>query len=421
MEPFSYRDGELYIEDVAIEHLAAELGTPLYVYSRRYIESRWRAYDDAFAGRDHLICYAVKANSNLAILNLLARMGSGFDIVSVGELERVLRAGGDPARIVFSGVGKSVAEMQRALEAGVGCFDVESDAELERLEQVAAGLGRVAPVSLRVNPDVDPNTHPYISTGLRESKFGIPIDEARELYRQAAATEHLMVKGIACHIGSQITEVGPFMESLDRVLELVGDLHDEGIELTDIDLGGGLGITYYDETPPEPEDLVIAVKDRLQSMGSIFQGVRVILEPGRSIVGNAGALITRIEYLKHTDDRNFAIVDGAMNDLMRPALYDAWQEILPVQEREDDDEVLYDIVGPVCETGDFLGRDRPLSSEAGDLLAVLSAGAYGFSMSSNYNSRPRAAEVLVDGDRWQLVRERESLDSLWTGESLLRD
>jgi len=410
---FAYRQGRLHAEGVDLSGVAEELGTPCYVYSRAVIEARWRAYDGAFGGRPHLVCYAVKANSNLAILSVLARLGSGFDIVSGGELERVLAAGGDPGKVVFSGVGKSRAEMSRALEVGIRCFNVESVPELERLDAVAAALGLRAPVSLRVNPDVDPDTHPYIATGLRDSKFGIPIEEAAAIYRRSAALEHLAVVGVDCHIGSQLTSLGPFLDALERVVRLADELRGAGIRLHHLDLGGGLGIRYRDERPPEPAELVNAVASRLGDTE-----VEVLLEPGRSIVGPAGVLLTRVEYVKRTPARDYVVVDAAMNDLLRPSLYQAWQGIVPVVPRPGEGRRC-DVVGPVCETGDFLGKDRQLEVEPGDVLAVESAGAYGFVMSSNYNSRPRAAEAMVDGDRLQLVRRRETVAELFAGERCL--
>ena len=413
MDHFNYRNGRLFAEEVELAAVAAEYGTPCYVYSRATIERHWHAFDRALAGRDHLVCYAVKANSNLAVLNVMARLGSGFDIVSAGELERVLRAGGDPARVVFSGVGKRGDELRRALEAGIHCFNVESAAELERLNDTAGGMGRRAPVSLRVNPDVDAKTHPYISTGLKENKFGIDVAAAAELYGRAAALPNIELVGIDCHIGSQLTEVAPFVAALERVLALIDQLAAQGIELTHLDIGGGLGITYNAETPPSPEVYATALRERLRG-----RRLKVLIEPGRAIVGNAGVLLTRVEYLKHTPHRNFAVVDAGMNDLLRPALYDAWQAIVPVTERRGE-LIPYDVVGPVCETGDFLGKQRPLCIEPGDLLAVRSAGAYGFSMSSTYNSRPRAAEVMVDGAKVHVVRERESVEDLLRGESVL--
>ncbi len=419
MEAFHYQDGRLFAEGVALADIAAAVGTPVYVYSRAMIEECWHAYDEAFSGRDHLVCYAVKANSNLAVLQLLARLGSGFDIVSAGELERVLRAGGDAARVVFSGVGKTEMEMRRALEAGIGCFNVESEAELERLNEVAAAMGVRAPVSLRINPDVDPHTHPYISTGLKESKFGISIEQAPAIYEHARALEHIEVRGIASHIGSQLTDISPFVDALERVIALVGELGDAGIDLHWLDLGGGLGIRYFDEEAPEPTDLVVTLMDHLQEMGTRYQRMRVLIEPGRSIVGNAGVLVTRVEYLKPGEVGNFAIVDAAMNDLIRPALYDAWQDIVVVDRSVGREPGIYDVVGPVCESGDFLGRDRELAIAPGDLLAVASAGAYGASMASNYNSRPRAAEVIVDGEKFHVVRHRETVDELMADEAML--
>jgi diaminopimelate decarboxylase len=413
MDYFNYRAGRLYAEDVELAAIAAIYGTPCYVYSRATIERHWRAFDQALSGQDHLVCYAVKANSNLAVLNVMARLGSGFDIVSVGELERVLRAGGDPAKIVFSGVGKRGDELRRALEVGIRCFNIESAEELERLNAVAGELRRRAPVSLRVNPDVDAKTHPYISTGLKDNKFGIDIVAAPELYARAGALPHIDIVGVDCHIGSQLTETAPFVAALERILALVDQLATRGIALEHLDIGGGLGITYNAETPPSPEAYAAALRERLR--GRKFS---VLIEPGRAIVGNAGILLTRVEYLKRAPHKNFAIVDAGMNDLIRPALYGAWQAIVPVEERVGKVE-RYDVVGPVCETGDFLGRDRALCVAPGDLLAVRSAGAYGFSMSSTYNSRPRVAEVMVDGGEAYVVRGRESLDDLMRGESLL--
>jgi diaminopimelate decarboxylase len=414
MDYFNYRDGHLCAEDVALAGLAAHYGTPAYVYSRATIERHWRAFDAALTGVDHLVCYAVKANSNLAVLNLMARLGSGFDIVSGGELERVVAAGGDPAKVVFSGVGKRAEEIQRALQLGIYCFNVESESELERINAVAQMLGVKAPVSLRVNPDVDARTHPYISTGLRENKFGVAIKEAAAVYARAAEMPQLRVIGVDCHIGSQLTEVEPFVDALERVLDLVDHLYQQGISLSHIDLGGGLGITYQHETPPLPGDYAAPLLDLLAG-----RDLKVIIEPGRAIVGNAGVLLTRVEYLKHNEDKNFAIIDAAMNDLMRPALYQSWMNIIPVEPRQDVVPRRYDVVGPVCETGDFLGKGRELALREGDLLAVRSAGAYGFSMSSNYNSRPRAVELMVDGERVHVVRERESLAQLIAGEQVL--
>lgn len=405
MDHFNYRDGQLYAEDVPVAEIAERFGTPAYVYSRATLERHYRAYDDALSGRPHLVCYAVKANSNLAVLNVLARLGAGFDIVSAGELERVLRAGGDPARVVFSGVGKQPWEMRRALEVGVRCFNVESDTELDRLNDIAGEMTVRAPVSLRVNPDVDAGTHPYISTGLKENKFGIDINEAPAVYARAAALPNLEVIGVDCHIGSQLTTVTPFLDALDRVLGLVDQLAATGIMIRHLDMGGGLGVTYDQETPPQPSDYVTALSERLGD-----RSLELIMEPGRSIAANAGILLTRVEFLKCTAHRNFAIIDAAMNDLIRPALYGAWQAIVPVRPREDTEEKAWDLVGPVCETGDFLGKDRPLRLAAGDLLAVRSAGAYGFVMSSNYNTRNRPPELMVDGDQVHVVRQRETLD-----------
>lgn len=406
------RNGSLWLEDVALSELARTYGTPLYVYSRTALEAAYRSYDAAFASHPHRICYAVKANSSLAVLNVFARLGSGFDIVSGGELKRVLAAGGDPAKVLFSGVGKTVAEMEMALQAGIGCFNVESAAELERLNEVAGRLGKRAPVSLRVNPNVDAKTHPYISTGLKENKFGVAYEEALPLYRRARELGHLDVHGIDCHIGSQLTDVSPFGDALDKVLVLLDALEAEGFDIRHVDLGGGVGIRYRDETPPDVNEYAQTLLSRLAGRKQA-----VFIEPGRSLVGNAGLLLTKVEYLKNNGDKHFAIVDAAMNDLMRPALYEAWHEIVAVTERGGAAES-YDIVGPVCETGDFIGHGRPLVLAQDDVLAVLSAGAYGMSMSSNYNTRPRAAEVMVQGDKVSLVRERETVAALLSIEKL---
>ena len=413
MDHFEYRDGRLHAEDVPVADIAATVGTPCYIYSRATIERHWRAFDHAFGEHPHLVCYAVKANSNLAVLNVLARLGSGFDIVSGGELERVLAAGGDPGKIVFSGVGKRCDELEHALEMKIRCFNVESEAELALLERVAAERGQRAPVSLRINPDVDADTHPYISTGLKQNKFGIEVERALAVYARAAASPHLEVVGVDCHIGSQLTRVAPFVDALERVLALVGRLEAQGIAIRHLDLGGGLGIRYRDEEPPLPAEHAAALLERLRDRPH-----EILIEPGRAIVGNAGILVTRVELLKQGDEKSFAVVDAAMNDLLRPALYSAWQAIIPVEPRAVGEPHRYDVVGPICETGDFLGKDRELNIEPGDLLAVRSAGAYGFAMSSNYNSRPRAAEVMVDGGRFQVVRQRETVAELYAGEAV---
>jgi diaminopimelate decarboxylase len=415
MDHFAYHDGRLYAESMDVAGLAARFATPLFVYSRATLERHWHAFDRALAGRAHRVCYAVKANANLAVLDVLARLGSAFDIVSGGELERVLRVGADPADIIFSGVGKSAAEIERALDVGIACFNIESAAELERLEAIAAEREAVAPLALRVNPDVDPKTHPYIATGMRTTKFGVAIDAAPALYRRAAASPHLRVTGIGCHIGSQLTDVQPFVEATERVLALRASLQAEGIAIEHLDLGGGLGIRYHDECPPEPAAWAAAIE---AALGDVDCEIRV--EPGRAIAGNAGILVSRVEYMKQAPEKRFAVVDAAMNDLIRPSLYDAWQEIIPVVARAEQ-ALACDIVGPVCESGDCLGSDRPLALAAGDLLAVRSAGAYGSVMASNYNTRPRPAEVLVDGDRAQLVRAREALADLWATEHTLAD
>jgi len=413
MDAFNYRDGELFAEGVALSAIAERFGTPTYVYSRAHIEAQYRAYADALSGTPHLVCFAVKANSNLGVLNVLARLGAGFDIVSQGELERVLAAGGQADKIVFSGVGKTRDDMRRALDVGVHCFNVESTDELERLQIVAAEMGKRAPVSLRVNPDVDAGTHPYISTGLKENKFGISIDQAEDVYIRAAQLPNLEVIGVDCHIGSQLTTLAPFVDALDRLLDLVDRLGDCGIQLRHLDLGGGLGVRYRDEEPPLASDYIKAVRERIAG-----RDLALMFEPGRFIVANAGVLLTRIEYLKHTEHKDFAIVDAAMNDLIRPALYQAWMDVKAVQPR-DDAARSYDIVGPICETGDFLAKDRELALAEGDLLTVHSAGAYGFVMSSNYNTRGRTAEVLIDGDQAFEVRRRETVTELFAGESLL--
>lgn len=416
MDYFEYKNGALFAESVPVADIARAVGTPCYVYSKATIVRHWRAFDEALGQYPHLICYAVKANSNLAVLQTMAQMGSGFDIVSGGELYRVLKAGGDAGKVVFSGVGKSEAEIRYALEANIMCFNVESWPEVERINTIAANMKRKAPIAFRVNPDVDAKTHPYISTGLKSNKFGIESTKAVEFYRRARELDNIQIHGVACHIGSQLTELSPFIHALDRVLQLVDELHKAGIDIHHLDLGGGLGVRYRDEEPPLPSDYMSAVIAR---MGK--RSIRLHFEPGRAIVANAGILITRIEYLKHAQAKNFAVVDAAMNDLIRPALYSAWQAIIPVEPRDRSElaETLYDVVGPVCETGDFLGKERLLRVREGDLLAIRSAGAYGFTMSSNYNTRPRVTEVMVDGGEFFTVRRRETLDELMQNESLL--
>jgi diaminopimelate decarboxylase len=411
---FNRKQHSLYAEQCLVSELAKQYGTPLYIYSRATIERHWHAFDQAAGERPHLVCYAVKANSNLAVLNVMARLGSGFDIVSKGELMRVIEAGGDPKKVVFSGVGKTSDEIAYALNLDIYCFNVESVAELVRIQSVAQGLNKIAPISLRVNPDVDAGTHPYISTGLKENKFGISIEQAPKLYQYATTLSHIDIQGVDCHIGSQLTEILPFLDALDRVLKLVDELAAQGIVLSHIDVGGGLGVCYDDEQPPHPKEYAEAIAQKL--MG---RDLTLIYEPGRAVMANAGVLVTEVEYIKVSEERNFAIVDAAMNDLIRPALYQAWQAIIPVEQRDDVASAQYDVVGPICETGDFLGKDRTLTISGGDLLAIRSAGAYGFTMSSNYNSRPRAAEVMVDGSESYLVRKRETLSQLWQGESLL--
>lgn len=412
MDYFNYRDGVLHAEDVPLPALAARYGTPLYVYSQATLTRHYRAFDDALAGLEHRVCYAVKANSNLAVLQVLARLGAGFDIVSGGELARVLRAGGRADRVVFSGVGKRADEMLAALDAGIDCFNVESEAELQRLSALAAGRGQRARIALRVNPDVDARTHPYISTGLRDNKFGVDIGDADRLYALARSLPGIEICGVACHIGSQLCELSPFLDALDRVLALIGRLQSAGIVLTHIDVGGGLGVRYADESPPQPAEWATALRPQLERLG-----LRVLTEPGRAIAGNAGILLTRVELLKPTPHKNFAVVDAAMNDLLRPSIYKAYHDIVPVQPHGAATPRHWDIVGPICETGDWLGKDRELSLCEGELLAIRTAGAYGFAMSSHYNSRPRAAEVLVDGAQVHLARARETLDDLYRGEA----
>ena len=413
MSDFIYKDGQLFAEDVSLLEIAKQYNTPCYVYSNNAIQSRYLEFDSAFTSGQHLLCYAVKANSNISILNTLARLGSGFDIVSIGELFRVLEAGGDPMKVVFSGVGKREDEMKFALEQNIKCFNVESESELLKLNKVAENMGMAAPVSLRVNPDVDAKTHPYIATGLKENKFGIAFESAKVIYEQAANMSNISLIGIGCHIGSQISSLTPFQDALQRLLDLIDELKQLGIELQHVDIGGGLGITYQNEIPPTPTEYVNAVTSITQK-----RDLEVIIEPGRSIVGNAGILLTKVEYLNITPFRNFAVIDAAMNDLIRPSLYDSWHEIKCVMQNSNIKESIYDVVGPICETGDFIGKNRSLSLSEGDLLAIFSAGAYGFSMSSNYNSRPRAAEILVDGVNVHEIRRREKLEDLFGGELL---
>ena len=414
MDHFEYRQGKLYCEDVPIETLAEIYGTPLFVYSRATLERHWHAFDQALAAYDHLVCYAVKANSSLAVLNVLARLGSGFDIVSGGELQRVLQAGGEAQRIVFSGVGKQAGEIEAALTADILCFNVESEQELDRINEIAAVMGKTARVSFRVNPDVDAKTHPYISTGLKDNKFGIAFTNAESVYRKASTLANIDVIGMDCHIGSQLTEMSPYIDAFDRLLELIERLRAQGINIHHLDLGGGLGIRYRDEAPPLPAEWASALQGRLKN----FSGT-IVIEPGRAIAGNAGVLVSQVNYLKHGPDKNFAVIDAAMNDLIRPSLYGAWQEIIRVDADSDADEKIYDVVGAICESSDFLGKDRALRLRQKDLLAIRSCGAYAFGMSSNYNTRARAAEIMVDGDQHYCVRAREQFSDLIRGESLL--
>lgn len=417
-QAFEYRNNQLFAENVAVQDIHQQYGSPCYIYSRAAFENHFLAYENALQDVPHLVCYAVKANSNIAVLNVLSKLGAGFDIVSVGELERVVAAGGDVSKVVFSGVAKTEAEIKRALELGIYCFNAESDAELDRINKVAEELGKVADVSLRVNPDVDAKTHPYISTGLKENKFGISVDQAIACYQRAHALEHLNVVGMDCHIGSQLTEIQPFIDAMDRLLKLIDALAEHDIIIKHLDLGGGLGVVYDDEQPPEVADFISAVKKRIEG-----RNLKLIFEPGRSIAANAGIMTTQVEFLKPTEHKNFAIIDGAMNDMLRPSLYGAWQAIVPtaIRPEAEQDKKLWDLVGPVCETGDFLGKDRELDLQPGDLLAVKSAGAYGFTMSSNYNSRNRAAEIMVDGDKIHLIRQRETIEHQLTGEQLIND
>lgn len=414
MDFFQYKNEQLYVEDLPVKQLAEEFGTPLYIYSRATLERHWHAFDSALGEHPHLICYAVKANSNIGILNVMAKLGSGFDIVSQGELERVLEAGGEASKVVFSGVAKSRAEIMRALEVGIRCFNVESIAELHHINQIAGEMGKVAPISLRVNPDVDAHTHPYISTGLKENKFGVSVDEAREVYKLAATLPHVKITGMDCHIGSQLTELQPFLDATDRLIRLMEQLKEDGITLKHLDLGGGLGVTYTDETPPHPSDYATALLNKLKN----YEDLEIILEPGRAIAANAGILVAKVQYLKSNESRNFAITDTGMNDMIRPALYEAYMNIIEIDRTLGREKAIYDVVGPVCETSDFLGKQRELAIAEGDYIAQRSAGAYGASMSSNYNSRPRTAEVLVDGNKAHLIRRRENLSELWALESI---
>ena len=416
MDFFQYKNEQLYVEDLPVKQLAEEFGTPLYIYSRATLERHWHAFDSALGDHPHLICYAVKANSNIGILNVMAKLGSGFDIVSLGELERVLAAGGEASKVVFSGVAKSRAEIMRALEVGIRCFNVESIAELHHINQIAGEMGRVAPISLRVNPDVDAHTHPYISTGLKENKFGVSVDEAREVYKLAATLPHVKITGMDCHIGSQLTELQPFLDATDRLIRLMEQLKEDGITLKHLDLGGGLGVTYTDETPPHPSDYATTLLNKLKN----YEDLEIILEPGRAIAANAGILLAKVQYLKSNESRNFAITDTGMNDMIRPALYEAYMNIIEIDRTLGREKAIYDVVGPVCETSDFLGKQRKLAIAEGDYIAQRSAGAYGASMSSNYNSRPRTAEVLVDRDKAHLIRRRESLSELWALESIAK-
>ena len=414
MDFFQYKNEQLYVEDLPVKQLSEEFGTPLYIYSRATLERHWHAFDSALGKHPHLICYAVKANSNIGILNVMAKLGSGFDIVSQGELERVLEAGGEASKVVFSGVAKSRAEIMRALEVGIRCFNVESIAELHHINQIAGEMGKIAPISLRVNPDVDAHTHPYISTGLKENKFGVSVDEAREVYKLAATLPHVKITGMDCHIGSQLTELQPFLDATDRLIRLIEQLKEDGITLKHLDLGGGLGVTYTDETPPHPSDYAAALLNKLKN----YKDLEIILEPGRAIAANAGILVAKVQYLKSNESRNFAITDTGMNDMIRPALYEAYMNIIEIDRTLEREKAIYDVVGPVCETSDFLGKQRELAIAEGDYIAQRSAGAYGASMSSNYNSRPRTAEVLVDGNKAHLIRRRENLSELWALESI---
>lgn len=415
MNHFEYKNQQLFAEDVAIADIIAEHGTPAYIYSRATLERHWHAFDKAFGTHPHLICFAVKSNSNIALLNVMARLGSGFDIVSQGELERVLAAGGEASKVVFSGVAKSHSEIKRALDVGIRCFNVESVAELHRINDVAGEMGKIAPISLRVNPDVDAHTHPYISTGLKENKFGVSVTQAREVYRLAKTLPNVKITGMDCHIGSQLTELQPFLDATDRLIVLMEQLKEDGIELHHLDLGGGLGVPYNGEEPPHPTEYAKALLEKLKG----YENLEIILEPGRAITANAGILVTKVEYLKANEDRNFAIVDTGMNDMIRPALYEAYMQITEVNQSLAREKATYDVVGPICETSDFLGKGRTLAIAEGDLIAMRSAGAYGAAMSSTYNSRPQAVEIMVDGDKAHLIKERASFADLWRLEKML--
>ncbi|MDW0616772.1 diaminopimelate decarboxylase [Mannheimia haemolytica] len=415
MNHFEYKNNQLFAEEVAIADIIEQYGTPAYVYSRSTLERHWHAFNNAFGSHPHLVCFAVKSNSNIALLNVMARLGSGFDIVSQGELERVLAAGGEASKVVFSGVAKSHSEIKRALEVGIRCFNIESVSELHRINQVAGELGKIAPISLRVNPDVDAHTHPYISTGLKENKFGVSVTQAREVYRLAKTLPNVKITGMDCHIGSQLTELQPFLDATDRLIILMKQLREDGIELHHLDLGGGLGVPYNGEEPPHPTEYAKALLEKLKG----YENLEIIIEPGRAITANAGILVTKVEYLKQNEDRNFAIVDTGMNDMIRPALYEAYMQITEVDKTLNRDKAVYDVVGPICETSDFLGKQRELAISEGDLIAIRSAGAYGAAMSSTYNSRPQAAEIMVDGNQAHLIKARATFADLWRLEKLL--
>ena len=416
MEHFSYKDNNLLVEDASIASVAEKYGTPCFIYSKAALEQNYHAYEKAFEDQSHLICYAVKANSNLAVLNILSKLGAGFDIVSGGELDRVIAAGGDPKKVTFSGLGKTTQEIYKALDAGIHCFNIESEAELLRINEIAVNNSQVAPISIRVNPDVNAETHPYISTGLKENKFGISMEKAIQLYLHATEMKGICIKGLDFHIGSQLTSIRPILDALDRILTLNEQLISRDVIIEHINIGGGLGVTYEDEIPPTPNELILAVKEKLHGLD-----LKIVVEPGRSIAANAGILVTKVEYLKNHEEKNFAIIDGAMNDLIRPALYGAWQKIVPVKKAAGSESTAYDIVGPICESADALGKNRSLNINAGDLLAIKSAGAYGFVMSSNYNTRPRAPEIMINGSEVHLIRERETVSDLFQNEYLLPD